>query len=171
MTSWRAVARATSTWLRLRLQGAGDDDAARQRALWALYEGFAGQFPDVATVDPVALCADLRAGVPWVVVDVRGEAERAVSTLPEAISLDALTAGGAAYRGRPVVVYCTLGYRSATAARALAGQGWQVSNLAGGALAWTHAGGGLWADGVSVDALHVYGSSYNVAASWVRGVW
>ena len=41
---------------------------------------------------------------------------------------------------RPVAVYCRSGRRSARAANLLAGQGCQVTNLAGGVLAWKDAG-------------------------------
>lgn len=41
---------------------------------------------------------------------------------------------------RPVAVYCRSGRRSARAANLLAGQGCQVTNLAGGVLAWQDAG-------------------------------
>ena len=41
---------------------------------------------------------------------------------------------------RPVAVYCRSGRRSARAANLLAAQGYQVTNLAGGVLAWQDAG-------------------------------
>lgn len=44
---------------------------------------------------------------------------------------------------RPVAVYCRSGRRSARAANLLSGQGCQVTNLAGGILAWQDAGKAL----------------------------
>ena len=44
---------------------------------------------------------------------------------------------------RPVAVYCRSGRRSARAANLLSGQGCQVTNLAGGVLAWQDAGKAL----------------------------
>ena len=41
---------------------------------------------------------------------------------------------------RPVAVYCRSGRRSARAASLLANQGYQVTNLDGGVLAWQDAG-------------------------------
>lgn len=171
MASWRGLTRATGAFARLLVRGPPGDDATRQRVVWDLYEGFVGQFPDVVAVRPEDLLAAQGDGANWVVVDVRADAERAVSTLPGAISVEDLRRAASSFAGRRVVVYCTLGYRSARVARALAAEGWQVANLAGGVLAWTHAGASLVQRGVTVDALHVYGSSYNVAASWVRAVW
>lgn len=73
-------------------------------------------------------------------LDVREPAERAIVTIPGAdlpIPLGELTARvGEVPRDRPVVVYCRSGARSGTAARYLAGVGYDVANLAGGVLAW-----------------------------------
>ena len=44
---------------------------------------------------------------------------------------------------RPVAVYCRSGRRSARAASLLAGQGYEVTNLAGGVMSWQDAGKGL----------------------------
>ena len=44
---------------------------------------------------------------------------------------------------RPVAVYCRSGRRSARAANLLSGQGCQVTNLAGGIMAWQDAGKAL----------------------------
>ena len=41
---------------------------------------------------------------------------------------------------RPVAVYCRSGRRSARAASQLAGQGYEVTNLAGGVMSWQDAG-------------------------------
>ena len=41
---------------------------------------------------------------------------------------------------RPVAVYCRSGRRSARAANLLAGQGYKVTNLAGGVISWQDAG-------------------------------
>lgn len=41
---------------------------------------------------------------------------------------------------RPVAVYCRSGRRSARAASLLAGQGFEVTNLAGGVMSWQDAG-------------------------------
>ena len=43
-------------------------------------------------------------------------------------------------KGRPVAVYCRSGKRSASAAGILAAQGFQVTNLEGGIMAWKEAG-------------------------------
>lgn len=47
----------------------------------------------------------------------------------------------AAYKDKPVITVCRVGFRSAQAARLLAGAGFtQASNLEGGMQAWRNAG-------------------------------
>ena len=73
-------------------------------------------------------------------LDVREPAERDIVTIPAEdlpIPLGELPVRVAEVpRDRPVVVYCRSGARSGTAARYLAGVGYDVANLAGGVLAW-----------------------------------
>lgn len=73
-------------------------------------------------------------------LDVREPAERAIVTIADddlPIPLGELPARvGEVPADRPVVVYCRSGARSATAARYLAGVGYDVANLVGGVLAW-----------------------------------
>ncbi len=74
------------------------------------------------------------------VLDVRGLGESAISCLQgaERFPLGDLKAGRLpeqARKGRPIITYCTLGYRSGVAAKILADQGFDVHNLRGGILA------------------------------------
>jgi DMSO/TMAO reductase YedYZ molybdopterin-dependent catalytic subunit/rhodanese-related sulfurtransferase/glyoxylase-like metal-dependent hydrolase (beta-lactamase superfamily II) len=77
-------------------------------------------------------------------VDVRGAAETANGTLPEAVEIPlAVFAGSidALDRDLPVVIYCASGYRSQVAASVLAAAGFRdVSDLLGGYGAWRAAG-------------------------------
>jgi adenylyltransferase/sulfurtransferase len=78
----------------------------------------------------------------FVLVDVRGEAERAVVSIPghAPVHLDAILSGDGATqlpRDRRVIVYCKSGARSERAAKALRDKGFgDVVNLRGGVLAW-----------------------------------
>ena len=74
-------------------------------------------------------------------VDVREDHEWAEGHAPGAIHvpLGALAADSLP-RDRPVVVVCRLGGRSASAAEALAGAGYEVRNTTGGMKAWAQAG-------------------------------
>ena len=78
-------------------------------------------------------------------VDVRTPAEYAEGHLAGAVNINVkdsafLTNALARLdRKRPCAVYCRSGKRSAIAALLLAGQGYSVTNLRGGIIAWTEA--------------------------------
>lgn len=144
---------------------APDDDAAREAALWRLFADLRPSFADAPGVRPDAALGWI-AAPDVIVLDVRGEAERAVSRLPGAV--DALPE---APDGRRVLVYCTIGFRSGHETLRLRARGWDATNLEGGVLAWTHVGGPLVRDGDPVDEVHVYGASWDLARRDVRGVW
>lgn len=79
-------------------------------------------------------------------VDVRTPGEYAGAHLSPAVNIDwngedfIGKASAALDRTRPVMLYCRSGRRSAAAAAALEKEGFKVSNLKGGYLAWTEAG-------------------------------
>jgi rhodanese-related sulfurtransferase len=81
------------------------------------------------------------------IVDVRNDAETARGMIAGAmhIALTSLPARlGELDRGRPVLVYCQMGARSAQACQFLAAQGFeQVINLRGGLNAWLASGRSL----------------------------
>ena len=104
-----------------------------------------------------------------IVVDVRSDVERAVSMIPGAIPLAELDRQAA--RGRRVIVYCTIGWRSGHEVNRLRRFGLDVHNLSGGVLVWTHAGGTLTRDGVAVRDVHVYGAPWSFARSDFTAVW
>ena len=113
------------------LPGGGPDDAAEA---------------EVALVGAAALAAELSSDAPPLLVDVRGEAERAIASIPGAlpVHLDAFRDGTAftdypplASRSQRVVVHCKVGGRSAEAARLALVEGYtDVASLDGGVLAW-----------------------------------
>ena len=79
----------------------------------------------------------------YLVVDVRGSRESAVSTLPGARLLHDESARETFLRDRgkeapglPVLVYCTVGWRSGEYARALTDAGVEAFNLEGGMCGW-----------------------------------
>ena len=84
-----------------------------------------GRFPDVSHLSPASLDAWLRDAqrpAPQI-VDARSEEEFAVSHLPGARRVDAASTASSALStldpGRPIVLYCSAGYRGATLARRL----------------------------------------------------
>lgn len=146
-------------------------DADRVAAIEGLIAGFRPKFADVPEVEPAALIPRLGAPDAPILVDVRAPAERAVSTLPGAIPAEAIEGNPDAYRGRELVAYCTIGYRSSAWAARMRATGLDVKNLRGSLLLWTHAGGPLVHDGTPTKRLHVYGASWNFARGDHEATW
>ena len=135
-------------------------------------EAIRTDYPDVATISATALQSALPSQ-DIVLVDVRTGRERAVSTLPGAISAgdfeDRLAELAA--EGKTVVAYCTIGARSSDYARKMGKRGVRVLNLEGSILAWTHAGGDLVNGTGPTRRVHVYGRRWNLAANGYETVW
>lgn len=95
----------------------------------------AGEFLDRLGQDPDDL-----------LIDVRTPEEYAAGHLPGAINIDWLADGfldqakAALDPGRPLLVYCRTGRRSAEAAGRLSAAGFPVGNLLGGYVGWTESG-------------------------------
>jgi rhodanese-related sulfurtransferase len=134
----------------------------RQEAIQEIYANYKKCFPEVPEVTP-AEAMKLRQEDQAVLVDVRPSAERQVSRLPGAIAAAEFLADPERYRGKTVIAYDTVGYRSGLFAQKLQKQGIHVANLAGGLLGWAHAGGKLYDDHGETRRVHVYGSMWNYA--------
>jgi rhodanese-related sulfurtransferase len=92
-------------------------------------------------------------------LDVRSREEFGISHLPGAIQIDYRTPLSAGLESldarRPVVVYCSAGYRSSMVARELLRAGFaKVCNLEGGIFAWANAGLPIERDGRPANAVH-----------------
>ena len=149
-----------------------DTEAGRRAILQRSVAAIKADHPDVATITAAALREALPTGN-FVLVDVRTDKEREVSTLPGAITardfesrLEELVA-----EGRTVVAYCTIGARSSSYARAMGKRGVEVLNLEGSVLAWTHAGGDFVSKSGPTRRVHVYGRRWNLAADGYETVW
>lgn len=147
------------------------DDVGRKAKVESLYAGYRTDFPKVAEISAAQAVALARQGE-LLPIDVREPAERAVSTLPGAITAKEYLADPGRFAGKKAVAYCTIGYRSGMWAAAQASQGLPVANLAGGLLAWLHAGGTLVdAKGQPTKTVHVYGRTWDLAPSGYVAVW
>lgn len=147
------------------------DDAGKRARIAELYRGYREKFPDVPGISPQELSGRLD-DPDLVLVDVREPEERAVSTLPGAISREELAERSDELAGRRIVTYCTLGYRSGLVAESLREQGWDATNLEGSILGWTHAGGDLVdAEGQPTRRVHVYSKRWDLAADGYEPVW
>lgn len=119
-------------------------------------------------------------GVPWistsqlsdalsrepapVLLDVRTQAEFDVSHIAGARRVEPGSDGAGLDlpRDRPVVVYCSVGYRSARLGRSLLDQGYSVRNLAGGVFQWVNEGRALVDDGGKTDLVHPYDATWGL---------
>jgi rhodanese-related sulfurtransferase len=137
--------------------------AGRSLALEAVQRLAARKFPTLEWVEPEELAqwrADSSRPQP-VLLDARTPPEYNVSHLKGAVRVDArapsLRAIAAVPRDTPVVVYCTVGYRSARVAQWLRRQGFHtVYDLAGGLFGWANEGRPMEANGRPVLQVHPY---------------
>jgi rhodanese-related sulfurtransferase len=132
-------------------------------------------FDDVDAIDVPALAQWLAdpSRTPPVLVDVRAPAEQAVSTLagalcvaPDVAPADVLRRTGT---DLPIVVYCSVGVRSARLARALSAAGAkQVFNLRGGLFDWANRGLPLSGPSGSAQRVHGYDADWQVLLDPLR---
>jgi len=102
---------------------------------------------------------------PPVLLDVRTEAEYAVSHLPGARRVDSRASAsqvvGPLERGRAVVTYCSVGYRSSQMAARLQKAGrTNVFNLDGSIFQWANEGRPLEQAGKPAKMVHPYNEAF-----------
>ncbi len=108
----------------------------------------------------------------FVLVDVRSKKEQQTSMIPGAIPLKEFEASMGKYKGKKVITYCTIGYRSSRYSKTLFKKGFRVFNLKGSLLGWVSSGGDLVNKaGLSTKKVHVYSSKWNLLPSGFEGVW
>lgn len=95
-----------------------------------------------------------------IILDARSEAEYALSHLKEAKRIDPKhpdLAAFAGYQDTPIVVYCSVGYRSARIAEQLGQAGFsRVYNLEGSLFQWANEGRPVFKDGCPAMFVHPY---------------
>jgi rhodanese-related sulfurtransferase len=115
----------------------------------------------------------------FVLIDVREDAEIAVSHLPGALSVAEFAAAyrqGGPPKDKTYVTYCTIGYRSGKLAEELLTKGLNVKNLEGGILAWVGLSGPLVyteSPGIikSTQKVHVYDKEWNLLPKGYQAIW
>lgn len=134
----------------------------RRGMAWAV-TAIRKRFPDVAHIPVADLALWLRDPVQTtpLLVDARTAEEFNVSHLPGARRIDPngvdVSVRGLSDFSRPVVVYCSAGYRGAVLARRLQIAGHrQVWNLDGGIFAWANADHPLERAGVPARQVHPF---------------
>ena len=103
-------------------------------------------FPAVEFVSTESLLAEAQLNVEPTIIDVRLPEEYYVSHIPKAHNLQSAGAVAAAFPdyAEPIVVYCSVGYRSAAVAEELASLGYtSVKNLRHSIFEWAERGYGL----------------------------
>jgi rhodanese-related sulfurtransferase len=145
-------------------------DEARRLKVEAMYEDYKRAFPEVGDISAEE-ALKLHEESKVIFVDERDPEEQAVSMLPGAVTADEFLEDPEKYRGRLVVGYCTISYRSGKLARKLGTKGITMVNLRGGILAWLHAGGKVYRDGKPVKRVHVYGRKWDLAPAEYETVW
>lgn len=155
----------------LRSGNASATDTTRLEQIETMYSEYREDFPEVKEITPKGV-ADLQKSKDIVLVDVREPEEQAVSMIPGAITAEAFAAAEDTYRDKRVVTYCTIGARSGVYADELRQKGFDVCNMKGSLLAWTHAGLPLKdSEGRNTKRVHVYGKTWDLAADGYEAVW
>jgi rhodanese-related sulfurtransferase len=99
----------------------------------------------------------------YVLLDVREPKETRVSIIPGAITKEQFEQNPTLYKDKKIIAYCTIGYRSSKFAERMNKQGYQISNMRGSLLLWSHAGGALVnARGEPTQQMHVYGRDWDL---------
>lgn len=142
------------------LTGCGQKAFDRQLAL--LYR------QTVPLVQPAQLAKELKQKQPLLMLDIRSEAEYAVSHLPGAALVDyqtfTLKDVSNIPKDAPVVVYCAVGVRSERVGEQLQRAGYtNVRNLYGGILQWKNAGRPVVrAQNIPTERVHTYNRYWGV---------
>jgi len=124
------------------------------------------KFPNVPSVTTQALAEWLEdpSTANPILIDVRAEPEFSVSHLPNAIhatdsksALQTIDTSGDTSTTRTVVLYCSVGYRSARMTKELMSAGRKnVFNLDGSIFQWVNEGRPVYRDGSQVNDVHPY---------------
>ena len=102
-------------------------------------------------------------------VDVRAEAEMAVSMIPGAITRREYERNPAAYEDARIVPYCTVGARSARYTRELRDRGVAAVNYRGSIIDWAENGGPLVTpEGEPTMRVHTYSKWFSVPEPYVQ---
>jgi len=124
------------------------------------------RFPAVKRISTTQLASWLASDLPSpVLIDARKPEEYAVSHLPGALQLSTLAAvqQSAVNSDAAIVVYCSVGYRSARLAQQLQDAGYtHVMNLEGSIFEWHNQGQPLVVDGEPTQAVHPYNRTWGM---------
>ncbi len=150
---------------------AGQTDEEKRAAIETMYGEFQPEFPDIPEIG-VAELLRMQAEEHVTIIDVREPEERMVSIIPGAIPKEAFELLKGELADAPIVVHCTIGYRSAAYVEALQAEGLEAYNLKGSILSWVHAGQPVVdPEGNETKRVHVYGERWNLLPEGYEAVW
>lgn len=127
-----------------------------------------GDVPQITT-DSLAARLDAHAAghsgnSPILLLDARQPEEYAVSHLPGAVRVDPSATSfpqlDSISHERPIVVYCSVGYRSADITKRLRDKGYAASNLRGSIFRWANEGRPVVRGDSTVREVHPYDSTW-----------
>ncbi len=137
-------------------------DAEKYAAIQKEYEGYHKKvFPEVSDLS-VEKLLERKKEEKIILVDLRSPKEYGVSMIPGAITAEEFEANREWYKDHKIVTYCTIGYRSGLYAKKLRRENVEAFNLAGGLLAWAHAGKTFTCTTGETRKVHVYGENWNL---------
>lgn len=118
------------------------------------------KYPSVKNINITNLKTLLNQGKVFVLIDVREKEEYAVSHLPTAVNIQK-SAAVHYPKNTPIVVYCSVGVRSADFAEKLGDLGFtSVLNLRGSIFAWANKGYPIVRGNTAVNAVHPYNKKW-----------
>lgn len=123
-------------------------------------------FPDVAQVSTDSLAARLAdPSAQGLLLDVREAPEYAVSHLPGAVRIDPGRTDLAAFdsldKDTPILLYCSVGYRSSEMAQRFQAAGFtQVASLEGSIFQWANEGRPVYRDSTVVQQVHPFNAQW-----------
>lgn len=123
--------------------------------------------PSITTEQLQAIIADHNSRDDFLIVDVRDKVETDVSLIPGAITKTEFENQIDVYRGKSIIAYCTVGYRSGIYAKQLIDNGWAAKNYTGSILDWcSHQLPVVTPQGNRTDQVHTYSSNYALASGY-----
>ena len=123
--------------------------------------------PTITAAQIQALQTNSRNSGRYVIVDVRDKVETDVSIIPGAITQAEFEKAKHKHRGKAVIAYCTVGYRSGIYAKKLQQNGWKAWNYKGSILDWCKNQLPVKTpSGQTTKRVHTYNSSYALAAGY-----
>lgn len=144
------------------------DDKQKINKTIQLYSSLTKDF-NTKSISAFKLKKEIENGTKIVLIDVREPKEYNVSKLPGAIIKSEFEKNKEKYSNSMIVVYCTIGYRSAKFCSGLKNK--NVFNLEGGVLAWSHFGGSFIHDGKPTRKVHTYSKDWNFLNSNYEAVY